>query len=172
MRRLAILVFVMVSACERGDEAERSAVADSLAGGEIALPPSARAPRAPQPGGAPDTVVPAAPDDTIASESTVGPVPPPVLDVGAIVNSYRHFYEKGFAEMGSQVRGDVDPELVEEAKHRTALEFGYVDANAWNELLAELTPGQRAEVAQGIATTNRDLARMLHGGSPPRGSGG
>jgi len=160
------LSLLLIAGCSRAGETGRSSGADTVAEGELALPPSARAPRAPQPGGAPDTMVPAAPDDTLAAEGTVGPVPPPVLDVGVIAGNYREYYVQQFHEIGSGVRGDVDPELVEDAKRRTALDFGFVDVGAWNNLLRELSAEQRAYLAEAIAATNRDLARELHGAAP------
>ncbi len=161
---------IAVSACARGGgEAARSAAADSIPEGELVLPPSASAARAPQEGAALDTVLPAAPDDSFALEGTVGPVPPAVLDVGAVAGAYRRFYIETFTELGSPVRGNVDPELVEEAKRRTALEFGYVDADAWNDMLRDLSAEARAELAGRIATTNRALAQELHGAQAPRG---
>jgi hypothetical protein len=163
VRRLATIAAMLLLACSRGEDGGQFGAGDSLGSDGLALPPSARAPRAPQPGGSPDTVVPGAPDDTLASEGTVGPIPLPVLDVGAVANAYRRFYGEIYAEMGSSVRGSVDPELVEEAKHRTALEFGYVDVNAWNDMLADLNGAQRSELSQRIAAMNRDLAAELHG---------
>jgi len=162
-----LLVLAALSACTGSDDVRRSVVADSIPEGELVLPPSAGAARAPQQDGAIDTLVPGAPDDSIAPEGTVGNVPPSVLDVGAIAASYRRFYGEIFAEMGSPVRGNVDPELVEEAKRRTALEFGYVNVNAWNAMLAQLPAGDRADLAGRVATANRALSRELHGAQGP-----
>ena len=165
---LAALVVMLLVACARGEEAVRSTAADSIPEGQLVLPPSAGAARTPQEAGYPDTLVPGAPDDSLAPEGTVGNVPPPTLDVRTIVNTYRRFYGQIYVEMGSAARGNVDPELVEEAKHRTALEFGYVDANAWNEMLAELPGDDRADLAERIAIANRALATELHGAQAPR----
>jgi hypothetical protein len=108
----------------------------------------------------------AAPHDTTMPglTETVGPVPPARLDVGAIVNVYRRNYQGLFSEFGSQVRNDVDSKLVEDAKRMTALDHGFVDLGAWNDMVSELSPSQRAELAERIAATNRDLARELHTG--------
>jgi hypothetical protein len=163
MWRLATLMLLLLAGCSRAGEAGRSTGADTVAEGDLALPPSARAPRAPQAGGAPDTVVPGAPDDTLTAEGSVGPVPPPVLDVGVIAGGYREHYVQQFHEIGSDVRGGVDPELVEDAKRRTALDLGFVDVGAWSDMLGELSAEQRANLADAIAATNRDLARELHG---------
>lgn len=168
---LMVLACAVLFACDREADSEPSAADDTLAGGDLALPPSASAPRPALPGTGPDTVRPAEvpTGDTLgASGETVGPVPPPVLDVGAVVNSYRRYYRELFVEEGSDVRGSVDPQLIEDAKRRTALDFGYVDVDAWNEMVSAMTPAQRSVLAQRVAESNRDLARELHGAQSPR----
>jgi hypothetical protein len=165
---LAIVLFV---ACAREDEIGTVGERDTLQGEDLALPPSAGAPRGDVTGEMPDTLTTeeAAPLDTTTPgpTETVGPVPPERLHVDAIVNAYRRYYQEIFAEFGSDVRGGVDPEMVEEAKHRTALEFGFVDVQAWNDMVSELTPSQRAELAPRIAAANRDLGQQLHTGRAP-----
>lgn len=168
LRRSLTAAALLLAACGRGGDAGRSPAADSIPEGQLVLPPSAGAARAPMEAGYPDTLVPGAPDDTLAPEGTVGNVPPPMLDVRTVVNAYRRFYGNLYVEMGSSVRGGVDPELVEEAKHRTALEFGYVDANAWNDMLSDLAGDERAALAEGIAVANQALAAELHGAQAPR----
>ena len=168
--RLTILLFLVaasgLASCGGEDDDEGLAPGDTLA--ELALPPSAGAPRATLPGGGPDTLD--AEESVVTPPVEPGPgepiTPPPVLDVGAIANAYRRFYQEQFAEMGSTVRGSVDPEIVEEAKRRTALDYAYVEVSAWNDLLSDLDGSQRAELAQRIAAANRDLARELHGAAP------
>jgi hypothetical protein len=64
------------------------------------------------------------------------------------------------------VRGQVDPVIVEAAKRRTALDFGYVEMSAWMDLMADLTELQRADVTRRIDEANRELARELHSGEP------
>jgi hypothetical protein len=166
-RRFLTAAVILLAACARGGDAGRSPAADSIPEGQLVLPPSAGAARAPMEAGYPDTLVPGAPDDTLAPEGTVGNVPPATLDLRTIVNAYRRFYGQIYVEMGSSVRGNVDGALVEEAKHRTALEFGYVDANAWNDMLADLAGDERADLAERIVA-NRALAAELHGAQAPR----
>jgi hypothetical protein len=169
--RTSTLALVLLAACSRGGDTGAPAGADSLDSEGLALPPSARAPRVPQPGGVPDTVAP--PDTAVGDTTPPGPagiMPPPATDVGAVIASYRRHYVELFHEMGSSVRGGVDPELVEEAKHRTGLDFGYVETSAWNDLVAHVPAAERARIAEGIAASNTEFARELHGAqTPPRG---
>lgn len=160
--RLAVLALLALAGCHRGGDRGRPAEAEADSGA-IALPPSAAAPRT-----APDTAGEAPPvvRDRPGPMETVGPVPPPVLDVGAIVSGYRKYYGDLFSEMGSAVRGDVDPKLVEEAKHRTALDFGFVKVSAWKDMVGRLSAAQRSDLDQRIAAANRDLATRLHGRPP------
>ncbi|MFN2420336.1 MAG: hypothetical protein ABR527_03000 [Gemmatimonadota bacterium] len=164
MRWVLVLGLVALVACARGDNEVGSVGGrDTVGDGDLALPPSGGAPIPRAGGAAPDTVSAedAAPYDTT---ETVGPGPPPRLDVGAIVNVYRRNYQELISEFGSEVRNDVDSKLVEDAKRMTALEHGFVDLGAWNDMVSELSPSQRAELAERIAATNRDLARELHTG--------
>lgn len=168
MGRLAVLALLALGACDREGAvpAEDEAPLD-----ELALPPSASAPRRSLPGGVPDTVTvdertPVV-RDLPGPDETVGPVPPAVLDIGTIVNAYHRYYVALFHEMGSDVRNDVDPRLVEDAKRRTALDFGFVQAGAWNQMVRELSAAQRTSLAERVAATNQDLAIELHG-RPPR----
>jgi hypothetical protein len=164
LRDLAALVLMILAAAACGGEAPPDAgevaEGDTLAG--LAQPPSAGAPRASAEGFAPDTVRP----DTVGEDS-LGPAPETSdLDVDSIVARYRDNYGSELVQIGSDVQGDVDPEIVEAAKRRTALGFGYVEIGAWTDLMADLTEPQRTEVTRQIDEVNRQLARELHSGGP------
>lgn len=166
------LAVALVLGCG-GDVEERAEEPDADAGGaeSMALPPSAGAPRASQPGRTPDTVRPAA--DTAPAGGEEFEIregrrrSPEELDLGAIVSTYRQHYREEFVEAGSDVRDRVDPALVEAAKRRVALEWGYVDVGAWSDLLADMTPDQRAVLANRLAAANETLAAELHGPGAP-----
>jgi hypothetical protein len=160
---------VVFVGCARGENDVGSVGGrDTVGDGDLALPPSGGAPGPRAGGGTPDTLN---AEDTAVFDTTspgptetVGPVPPDRLDVGTIVAAYREHYRGLFAEFGSDVRNDVDPELVENAKRMAALDYGFVEVGAWNDMLSELSPSQRADLAERIAAANRDLARELHTG--------
>jgi hypothetical protein len=125
----------------------------------LAQPPSADAPRAAAEGFTPDTVRP--------GQDSLGPAPATSeLDVDSIVSRYRSNYGSELVQTGSEVRGQVDPVIVEAAKRRTALDFGYVEISAWTDLMVDLTELQRADVTRRIDEANRELARELHSGEP------
>ncbi len=162
LRDLASLAFVILAAAcgEEPPETRDAGVGDSLAG--LAQPPSAGAPRASVEGFAPDTVRPAA-----TGVDSLGPAPETSeLDVDSIVSRYRANYGSELVQTGSEVQGQVDPAIVEAAKRRTALDFGYVEISAWTDLMADLTEPQRTEVTRRIDEVNRELARELHSGGP------
>lgn len=153
-----------------GDEppAERSAP-DSIDADELALPPSAVAPRASLPGRTPDTLrpegreaLPPEPGDDRSRRLS-----PEELDVDVIVDAYRRYYIEEYYEAGSAVRGDVDPELVVHAKRRVALDLGYVDVGAWDALTRDMLSGQRSRLNTELANVNRALAAQLHGAESP-----
>jgi hypothetical protein len=164
LRDLASLVLVILSATACGGEAPPEAGetgdGDSLA--RLAQPPSAGAPRASAEGFAPDTVRP----DTVGEDS-LGQAPEIAeLDVDSIVSRYVSNYGSELVQTGSDVQGDVDAEIVEAAKHRTGLDFGYVEVGSWTDLMADLTEAQRTELTQRIDEANRRLARELHSDGP------
>ena len=163
LRDLASLTFVILaSACggEAPPEDGEAAGSDTLAG--LAQPPSAGAPRASAENFTPDTVRP----DTVGEDS-LGPAPEvSELDVDSIVARYRDNYGSELVQIGSEVQGAVDPEIVEAAKRSTALGFGYVEIGAWTDLMADLTEAQRTELTRRIDEVNRELARELHSGGP------
>ena len=167
MKWLPALALVVLVGCARDNEVGAVGGRDTVGDGDLALPPSAGAPRPRAAEGTPDTLTTeeTVPHDTAPGPTeTVGPVPPARLEVGVILGVYRRNYQELFSEFGSQVRNDVDPKLVEDAKRMTALEHGFVDLGAWADMVSELSASQRAELAEGIAATNRDLARQLHTG--------
>lgn len=142
--------------------------------GEVALPPSASAPRASLPGRSPDTVRPAddATVDPMADTLGMEALPdrrrsPEEFDLAAIVNAYRVHYREEFVEQGSDVRGRVDPELVEHAKRRVALDWGYVDVGAWGDMISDMTADQRAVLSNRLQAADEVLIRELHGPDAP-----
>jgi hypothetical protein len=164
LRDLASLALVILAVAACGGEeppgAGEATQGDTLAG--LAQPPSAGAARASAEGFAPDTVRP----DTVG-EDTLGPAPGvSELDVDSIVARYSDNYGSELVQTGSDVQGAVDPEIVEAAKRRTALDFGYVEIGAWMDLMADLTEAQRTDVTRRIEEANRRLARELHSGGP------
>lgn len=164
----ALLLVVAAAGCRGGERTGR--VEGELGPDGLALPPSASAPRRSIAGDVPDTLAtperPPVVQDLPGPEETVGPVPPSALDVAVIVNLYAGKYRELFHELGSDVRNDVDPRLVEDAKRKTALDFGFVQAGAWNQMVGRLSGPERGELAERIAMTNRDLAVELHGRQP------
>ncbi|HKY60658.1 MAG TPA: hypothetical protein VJP59_06560 [Gemmatimonadota bacterium] len=164
LRDLASLALMTLASMACGGEGPPepgvTADGDTLAG--LAQPPSAGAPRTSTEGFAPDTVRPGT-----AGEDSLGPAPAvSELDVDSIVARYSSNYGSELVQTGSDVQGDVDPAIVEAAKRRTALDFGYVEISAWMDLMADLTEAQRAEVTRRIDEANRRLARELHAGGP------
>lgn len=164
LRDTKFLALVILAALACGGEAQpgagEAAEGDTLAG--LVQPPSADAPRASAEGFAPDTVRP----DAVEQDS-LGPAPQvSELDVDSIVARYTNNYGSELVQTGSEVQGEVDPEIVEAAKRRTALEFGYVELTAWMDLMADLTEAQRTELTRRIDEANAALARELHSGGP------
>ncbi|MDX1660290.1 MAG: hypothetical protein R3326_00755 [Gemmatimonadota bacterium] len=172
---LAIVAVAALAACGEGPDAGSTAdrrVIDRS--GDVALPPSANAPRASLPARAPDTVRPV--DDPVVDPaadtlgldlSSVGRRSPEEFDLAAIVNTYRKYYREEYVEMGSDVRGRVDPELVEDAERRVALLWGYVEVGAWESMMADMTADQRAVLSNRLMAANEVLARELHGPGAP-----
>lgn len=140
--------------------------------GDVALPPSANAPRASLPGRSPDTLRPEA--DTMVVDPLAEPAPAPgrrrspeEFDLGAVVAAYQRYYREEYVEQGSDVRGRVDPGLVEDAKRRVALDWGYVDVGAWRSMLADMTADQRTVLSNRIGAADETLSRELHGPDAP-----
>lgn len=162
-RRSVALAICLLAACGEGGGDRAAAPADSVAG-DLALPPSAGAPRASVPGSAPDTVRP----ERVGSPDTLGVVPDPgrhlspaELDVDSIAARYRNHYRSEFIDRRELTQGDpdldLDPAVVEAAQRRTALEWGYVEQNAWDQMLADLSESQRLELARRVDAFHREL---------------
>lgn len=166
MRARVLGVMLALGAGCGGEEPEpraESPGADSIEAERLVLPPSAAAPRASLPARTPDTLRPdGRPPVEPGLENRSRRRAPDELDVDAIVDAYRRYYRAEFHERDSSVRGDVDPELVEHAKRRVALDWGYVRIGAWDDLTGDMLPGQRDRLHTSLASVNRALAAELH----------
>lgn len=172
----AVVAALVATGCG-GDGADRDVSSDRDVqdrSGDVALPPSANAPRASLPGRSPDTVRPAD-DATLDPRSDTLGVDalsdrrrsPEEFDLAAIVNAYRKYYREEFVEQGSEARDRVDPALVEHAKRRIALDWGYVDVGAWRDMISDMTADQRAVLSNRLQAADEVLARELHGPGAP-----
>jgi len=144
--------------------------------GELALPPSASAPRVMRESAPPDTIRP----DTVEEFAILGgdSFPPvdlrvggsdPDLSIDAIADSYRGHYAQAVGSEGTAVRNRIDRELQQEAERRTARDRGFAD---WIEMIGALSPDQRARLVDRLNEANIELARDLHGsGGPPEPDG-
>lgn len=155
LRRSSVaLAFCLLVACgEGGGDRGATPAADSAG---LALPPSAGAPRASLPGSTPDTVRPEVVPDPGRHLS------PAELDVDSIVARYRDLYRSEYMDRHDLPQGvsdplELDPAVVEAAQRRAALEWGYVEQDAWDQLLADLTQGQRLGLAQRVDAFHREL---------------
>ena len=139
--------------------------------GELALPPSATAPRVMRDDQPPDTLVPDSIEEfaILGSDSLLlGPDIPaglePDLGVDAIAVSYRGHYAAALQSGGSAVQGRIDRELQHEAELRTAHDRGFRD---WAELIGALSPEERARLVDRLNEANIDIARDLHSTAEP-----
>lgn len=155
---------IAVLACGGGDEGVvvRSGTRDS---GELALPPSATAPRVMRDAEPPDTLDP----DSLREFEIAGLDSFPYLDTGdmgsdatvdAITTAYRIHYSEALQSEGSAVQGRIDRDLQSEAERRTAADRGFGD---WGEMIEALSPEQRALLVDRLNEANVDMARDLHG---------
>lgn len=163
------LIGILAVACG-GDGADGTAERTTEERTDVALPPSANAPRASLPGRSPDTLRPDA--DTVGVDPQAEAAAdrrrsPEEFELGAIVSAYQRYYREEYVERGSDVRGRVDPDLVEHARRRIALDWGYVDVGAWGSMLADMTADQRAVLSNRIAAADETLVRELHGPDAP-----
>ena len=140
--------------------------------GELALPPSASAPRVMRDDQPPDTLVPDSIEDfaILAADSLeLGSNMPaglePDLGVDAITVSYRGHYAAALQSEGSAVEGRIDRELQHEAEVRTAHDRGFRD---WAELIGALSPEERARLVDRLSEANVEIARDLHPTAEPR----
>ena len=140
--------------------------------GELALPPSANAPRVMREEQPPDTLVP----DSIqefailgADSALPGIEASTVLDadlsIDAITTAYRGHYAAALESEGSAVAGRIDRELQHQAELRTARAQGFAD---WTELVGALSPEQRARLVDRLNEANVQIARELHGTPAPQ----
>ncbi len=167
--RLAALAMVL-SACGGGEvgEVERPAREP----GELALPPSANAPRVSRDAMAPDTFRPDSVNEFEVVDLDSFPLGDPMGDppgalpenpdpaVEFLADAYRRHYGASLRSEGSSVRGRIDRELQREAELRTAQEQGYAD---WTSMIEAMTPAQRASLVDRLNEANVELARDLHG---------
>lgn len=140
--------------------------------GELALPPSASAPRVMRDDQPPDTLVPDSIQefailgvDSFASGSNLPVALDADLGVDAITVAYRDHYAAALRSEGSAVEGRIDRELQHEAELRTAQDRGFRD---WAELIEALTPEERARLVDRLNEANVQIARDLHGTAEPR----
>ena len=162
MRRVPLLfpsiAFLLLAGGCGEEPAEEAGPADETsAAGELAQPPSAGAPRATQPGFTPDTMRGEAEADT-----SFQPAPTTSdLSVDSIVAQYRNHYAAGQVDVATEGGEGTSAEIEEEAKRRTALDFGYVEQTAWSDMVADLTQEQRAELSRRIEQATRELDQAL-----------
>ncbi|HJR52295.1 MAG TPA: hypothetical protein VJ982_01130 [Gemmatimonadota bacterium] len=155
-----------LSACGGGEIAE--AVRPAREPGELALPPSANAPRVSRDATAPDTFRPDSVDEFAIvdldsfpfGDSLPGPTGAADAVVESVADSYRRHYEESLHSEGSAVRGGIDRELQRRAELMTAHERGFPD---WIGMIEALTPQQRAQLVGRLNEANIGLADDLHG---------
>jgi len=154
-----------------GEGSAEDAGAPEREPGELALPPSANAPRVMRESSPPDTLQP----EPIEEFAILGSDSSALVDVGsggfgpalsidAISDSYRGHYAAALSAEGSAVRNRIDRELQEEAERRTARDRGFA---GWNDMIGALTPEQRARLVDRLNEANVELARDLHGSAGP-----
>lgn len=166
----AILSAAWLACGNGGDEiAFRTAPRET---GELALPPSASAPRVMRDDQPPDTLVPDSIEefpilgsDSLLIGSNPHPGSAPDLGVDAITVSYRGHYAAALESEGSAVEGRIDRDLQHEAELRTARDRGFRD---WAELIGALSPEERARLVDRLNEANVEMARDLHGDAEPR----
>lgn len=174
IRRLAVpvslLAITVIAACG-GDRPVTDQKITGREPGELALPPSASAPRVMRESAPPDTFQP----DTsrefaiLGSDSLLLMGDPfggtaPELTVEAIAESYRGNYAQALATGGSAVRNRIDRELQREAELLTARGRGFA---GWLDLIDALSPEQRAQLVDRLNEANIELARDLHASEEP-----
>ena len=182
LRIAAVAAGVLCLACREG-ERETWVRAEARQPGELALPPSANAPRVRRDDLPPDTLAP----DTLGefailafdsltvdaalsadggpnADGGLRPGVVPDIEVESIAEAYRSNYAQVLQVEGSAVEGRIDRELQHEAELRTARDRGFGD---WTELIGALSPEGRARLVDRLNEANVDLARELHGSSAP-----
>jgi hypothetical protein len=178
-RALALAAVIWGMACG-GEEAQLDVGRPAREPGELALPPSANAPRVSRDATAPDTFRPDSVDEFEIVDLDSFPAGDPLRDplalpgtpdpaIESVADSYRRHYGESLRSEGSSVRGRIDRELQRQAELRTARERGYAD---WISMVEAMTPEQRARLVDVLNETNVELARDLHGpagGDAPAG---
>lgn len=168
IRRLhvPVVLWVALAALACGDDnAGIDARPRVLESGELALPPSAGAPRVTRDAWAPDTFRPDSIDEFEIVDLDSVPFGVPGLGgtdpaVEALADSYRRHYGEALDSEGSAVRGRIDRQIQQEAERRTAQERGFSD---WTAMIEAMSPEQRARLVDRLNAANVELARDLHG---------
>jgi hypothetical protein len=163
---------LVAAACGGGEIAE--VVRPAREPGELALPPSANAPRVSRDAMAPDTFRPDSIDEFEIVDFDSFPLGDPLAGlpggpdpaVESVADSYRRHYGESLRSEGSAVQGRIDRELQRRAELRTAQERGYAD---WISMIEAMSPEQRARLVDRLNEANVELARDLHGpaAAPP-----
>jgi hypothetical protein len=170
MRALVVCGALAAAACG-GDDIPGDARPRVRGSGELALPPSAGAPRVMRDAAPPDTFQPDSSDEFAITPFDSLPFPGAIpgalpgavdVEVELLARSYRGHYTDVVAAEGTAVRGRIDRQLQQEAERRTAQERGFPD---WTGLIEALSPEQRARLVDRLNEANIELARELHGSS-------
>ena len=157
---------VVVFACS-GEDASLDERTPTREPGELALPPSANAPRVMREAEPPDTLEP----DSFERFEIVGLDSFPFVEPGgeaigpdptvdSITEAYRQHYAETLQSEGSAVQGRIDRQLQQEAERRTAADRGFSD---WTEMIGALSPEERARLVDRLNEANVEMARDLHG---------
>jgi hypothetical protein len=163
--RALVLCAALAAVSCGGDEQSGDTRPRVRGSGELALPPSAGAPRVMRDAAPPDTFRPdtigefvIAPFDSVSFPSSG----PGIVDVEVelVARSYRGHYTNVVTAEGTAVRGRIDRQLQQEAERRTAQERGFTD---WTAMIEALSPEQRALLVDRLNEANIELARELHG---------
>lgn len=164
---LALAALAWALACG-GDESRLDTSRPAREAGELALPPSANAPRVSRDAAAPDTFRPDSVDefrivdlDSFPPGDSLAPLSGGTdAVIESVADSYRRHYAESLRSEGSAVRGRIDRDLQRRAELRTAHERGFPD---WIGMIEALTPEQRARLVSRLNAANLDLAQELHG---------
>jgi hypothetical protein len=165
MIRALILCAALAAVACGGDEQSSDARPRVRGSGELALPPSAGAPRVIRDAAPPDTFQPDTTGEFVIAPFDSVPFPnpgPSIVDVEMelVARSYRGHYTNIVGAEGTAVRGRIDRQLQQEAERRTAQERGFSD---WTAMIEALSPEQRALLVDRLNEANIELARELHG---------
>jgi hypothetical protein len=164
IRALVLCAALAALACG-GDDDDDDSRPRVRGSGELALPPSAGAPRVMRDAAPPDTFQPDTTDEFVIPPFDSVPflnLGPGIVDVEVelVARSYRGHYTNVVTAEGTAVRGRIDRQLQQEAERRTAQERGFTD---WTAMIEALSPEQRALLVDRLNEANIELARELHG---------